>query len=33
VILGTDGKMAVPLKVGEKPVVVDKGFPPGTPVH
>jgi methionyl-tRNA synthetase len=33
VFLGSDGKMAVPLKVGDKPVVVDKGFPPGTPVH
>ena len=31
--LGTDEKVAVPLKVGDKPVVVDKGFPPGTPVH
>jgi methionine--tRNA ligase beta chain len=33
VFLGTDEKMAVPLKVGAKFVLVDKGFPPGTPVH
>ncbi|OGS51138.1 MAG: methionine--tRNA ligase [Euryarchaeota archaeon RBG_16_68_12] len=31
--LGKDGKTATPLAVGGKPVLVDKGFPPGSSVH
>lgn len=31
--LGKDGKSATPLKVGEKYVIVDKGFPPGSSVR
>ena len=33
VFLGTDEKQSIPFKVGDKFVRVDKGFPPGTPVH
>jgi methionyl-tRNA synthetase len=33
VFLGKDEKTTIPLKVGDKFVLVDKGFPPGTPVH
>ena len=31
--LGKDGRTATPLAVGGKPVLVDKGFPPGASVH
>jgi len=31
--LGTDERRAVPLKVGDRFVTVDKGFPPGTRVR
>ena len=33
VVVEIEGKDPVPLRVGTKFVLVDKGFPPGTPVH
>ena len=33
VVVAIEGKDAIPLKVGSKFVLVDKGFAPGTPVH
>ncbi|HLE45761.1 MAG TPA: methionine--tRNA ligase [Thermoplasmata archaeon] len=32
-LLGADGKTRTPLKVGDRFVLVDKGFPPGSAVH